>query len=489
MKQLYKILYGMAVCLSVLAAGSCSKETVYIYPETGISRLTVSPRNVDMGYADEVVFTVAVRPGNTEYVWESSDPSVAYVDENDRIVPVGTGTVTFTCSAGEYRQTVEVVVRPSVVVSRDYIYIDKGQSSAMDFVQVLPEGTAYTVTSADENVVSVPEASKLGFSAVGAGVAEVTVEIGSGADEPISGSFTVAVADAANVISASASDEYFYDGATLGHPVYGISALALSSTGVTYADGGQWSGTGTGVFLKLYNPDRGNGFAAVPAGKYTAGESVNNFFAANSYIIDVESGTKTAISAGEIEISDNAVTGYVTAGSDVYKVNCSGARTGKKHSYAYDRRSFSYTAADFTLTNTVTIDHNGTVFYGGVTNVWRWKMTLPDSEYLQLVFCTVDTDNPLGTYPVSGAFFAPGTCVGMGWGTTSMLRENGTDYQISAGEVVVDNYVYASPASVGFHGEFSGSVSDAISEIGESRTIPFSVAVDIESLSFTLNEY
>lgn len=488
MKHLNKILFGTVVCVSALAAVSCSTETEFIYPEQGISRLTVSPRSVEMGFADEVSFTVAVRPGDTKYVWESSDASVAYVDENDRIVPVGTGAVTFTCSAGDFVQTVEAVIRPSVVLSRDYVYIEAGQSSAMDFVKVLPEGTACKVTSSSAEVVSVPDDAKLGFEAVAAGIAEVTVTAGE--DSPVTGKFTVAVAGTDKVITAAAADEYFYGGAVLGHPVYGVSALALKASGVEYADGGEWSGAGTGLFLKLYNPSRGTEYAAAPAGKYTAGESEYSFYTDNSYIIDAETGTKTNISEGELEISDNGVSGYITAGSDIYKVSYSGTRTGKTHAYTYDNISLNYTAADFTGSNALYIDHNGTVFYGGVTNVWRWRLFLPGTNhYVQLVFRTEDTDDPEGVFPVVTAWFSPGTCVGCGWGVTSLLQDGSNISYASAGSMAVEAYTKdTSTVTASIKGKLSGTCSDAISEVGESRTIPFEVNLDVEALSFALTE-
>lgn len=488
MKHLNKILFGTVVCVSVLAAVSCSTETEFIYPEQGISRLTVSPRSVEMGFADEVSFTVAVRPGDTKYVWESSDASVAYVDENDRIVPVGTGAVTFTCSAGDFVQTVEAVIRPSVVVSRDYVYIDAGQSSSMDFVKVLPEGTAFMVTSADEEVVSVPDDAKLGFDAVAAGVAEVTVTAGE--ENPVTGKFTVAVAGTDKVITATAADEYFYGGAVLGHPVYGVSALALKASGVEYADGGEWSGAGTGLFLKLYNPSRGTEYAAVPAGKYTAGESEYSFYTDNSYIIDAETGTKTNITEGELEISDNGVSGYITAGSDIYKVEYTGARTGKEHVYTYDSVTYDYTGADFTTDSYLCIDHNGTVYYGGITNVWVWYLKLSGDDYLQLVFRTEDTDDPQGTFPVVDSYFSPATCVAMGWGTSTKIKVGGVESYISSGTVSVLNYVYdATYPKADLKGTFYGTCADSIVEIGESRNIPFTVNLNAEAYSPYLYEY
>lgn len=488
MKHLNKILFGTVVCVSVLAAVSCSTETEFIYPEQGISRLTVSPRSVEMGFADEVSFTVAVRPGDTEYVWESSDASVAYVDENDRIVPVGTGAVTFTCSAGDFVQTVEAVIRPSVVVSRDYVYIDAGQSSSMDFVKVLPEGTACKVTSADEGVVSVPDDAKLGFEAVAAGIAEVTVTAGE--ENPVTGKFTVAVAGTDKVITAAAADEYFYGGAVLGHPVYGVSALALKASGVEYADGGEWSGAGTGLFLKLYNPSRGTEYAAAPAGKYTAGESEYSFYTDNSYIIDAETGTKTNITEGELEISDNGVSGYITAGSDIYKVEYTGARTGREHVYTYDSVTYDYTGADFTTSSYLCIDHNGTVYYGGITNVWVWYLALSGDDYLQLVFRTEDTDDPQGTFPVVDSYFSPATCVAMGWGTSTKIKVGGVESYISSGTVSVLNYVYdATYPKADLKGTFYGTCADSIVEIGESRNIPFTVNLNAEAYSPYLYEY
>lgn len=488
MKRLYRILCGIAVCASSIATSSCSKETVYIYPETGITRLTVSPVSVDMGYADEVSFTVAVRPGDTDYVWETSDPSVAYVDENDHIVPVGIGTVEFTCSAGYYSQTITAVIRSSVVMDTDYMYIDQGQQSMMDFVQILPENVSYTVESADETIVSIPDESRLGFSAVGSGVTTVTVTT----EDEISRTLTVAVANTDNVITGSAANEYFYDGATLGHPGYGISALALSPSGAEYTDGDTWSGEGTGLFLKLYNPSNGSDYTAISSGTYTQGTGENSFYTDNSYVIDVTSGERTYLTAGELGISDNGVTGYVTAGTSVYKVSYSGSISGRKHVYAYSELNYSFTEEDFSDPGTLYIDHDGTVFYGGYGNAWMWQMSMSngsDSDYLQIIICSLDTNDPTGTFPVSDGFFVKGTCVGMGWGWTTSFSYEGISGNISNGELTIDNYTYANPASNGFHGTLGGSCSDSIPEIGESRTIPFTLNIDIESLSFTKKEY
>lgn len=53
--------------------------------------------------------TFQVSGGNGTYQWSSADPSVATVDANGRVVAVGTGTTTITCTSGD--QTQECVVR------------------------------------------------------------------------------------------------------------------------------------------------------------------------------------------------------------------------------------------------------------------------------------------------------------------------------------------------------------------------------------------
>lgn len=489
MKSINKILYAAAMSATLLIAGACSEEIRYIYPEPEVSRFTVSPLHVDMGFGEDVAYTVAVRPGNTSYVWESSDPDIAYVDENDHIVSVGTGTVTFTCSAGELNKTVTATIHPSLSISKEYLYIKSGETSAMEFVRVLPESADFTVTTDNAGVVSIADAKALGFTAGDSGVASVSIAVADGEDT-ISGSFTVAVVGGDNVINAVSAAEYFYDAETLNHPVYGISALALTPAGAQYADGGQWSGTGLGLFLKVYNPERGTEAAALPAGTYTAGESANNFFANGSYIIDVQTGDRTSLTAGELALTADGLSGYVTAGGAVYEVKFSGTRKVALHEYPYSELSFSYTAEDFTYGNTLTIDHNGTVFYGGVTNVWVWRLRFSDTHYVQLVFRTEDTNNPMYDFPVVNSYFSPSTCIAMGWGWTTLLR-NGSLYYYAdgGGTITVDNYVYANPASAGFHGSFGGMCTDSIEEIGESRSIAFSVALDVESLEFEVAEY
>ena len=93
MKHINQILSAFAVITTSVLVSCSDTTTVYVEPDLGVTRLTVSPLSVTMGYADEVEFLVGVRPVSTEVKWESSDPSIAYVDENNMIVPLTVGSV------------------------------------------------------------------------------------------------------------------------------------------------------------------------------------------------------------------------------------------------------------------------------------------------------------------------------------------------------------------------------------------------------------
>ncbi len=485
MKRIHKVLFGLLVMASALAVGSCSSdtETIYIEPEMGIGKFDVSPLSVSMGYADDVSLIVSVRPGNTQYTWTSSDPSIAYVDENNKIIPQGIGEVALTCSAGVYSQTIPVQIHSSIVLERNYLYLDLNAESAIEEVKILPEGIGFTLSSADEAVVKVPSATEQKVVAVGSGETTLSIETADG----ITAQIPVGVASGEKITPSSAV-AYFYNGTRLRHVGYGISAFALTPSSASYTDGGNWSGTGKALFLKVYNASQAD-FAEIPNGEYTQGQEKNNFFPRDSYVIDVESGTKSAITAGQLSITDEGVQGYVTAGSTIYKVEYTGSRTEAVHTWPYDQLIYNYTAADFGSCS-VTADHSGTIFYGGYGNAWNWKLGLNGGGTLQLVIVSKVHDNPNGTYKASPEFFVNNTLVCMGWGTTSQYK----GANITSGEVTVKdcNYDYNAGAS-SVVASLSGVVSyvgtDPVTEINESQSMETIINLDIQDLTLKLYDY
>lgn len=487
MKNMYKIGLSALIGVVALSFGACNDndEVIYRDSETDgpvVTRLNVSPRKVTMGFVDEQEFVVAVRPVSSKITWESSNPEIAYVDENNKIVPLGCGEVEFTAKAGEMTDKVTVTIHSSIVVDA-YAFMEGGETSAVPTLQIFPEGTPYTVTSSDSDIVSV---SGEQITAASAGVATLNIETDDGQEQDI----TIGVADAAHTVTATKAAAYSYKGDVLGHAAYDISALTLTPASATYADGGQWGGSGSGLFLKLY---RSASQASIPDGSYTPGTSEFNYFTGGrSYVIDVETGAKENVSYGDVEISADGVSAKLITGTHAWIFNFSGTRTETPHYYASESATYDYTNADFQATGTVEIDHNGTKFYGGYGNGWKFQLKFPNGKYIQIVLWSKQVNSIAAEYPLDDGFCTKGTIGIMGWGVTSMWNLNGnayfkggTSFQTPGFERTTEGgYKYV---TLGFKGAFTHDGSESVAEIGETRKVPVTVNLDVTDYKFRVS--
>lgn len=484
MKNMNKIWLSAIFGVVALSFGACNDkdEVIYRDSESGgpvVTRLNVSPRSVTMGFVEEKEFTVAVRPVASEITWESSDPAIAYVDENNKIVPVGCGEVEFTAKAGGLTDKVTVTIHSSIVADV-YAFMEGGQTSAVPTLQVFPEGTLYTVTSSNNEVVSVSDQQ---ITAVSAGVSTLSIETEDGQEQSI----TIGVADAAHTITATKAVAFSYKGDVLGHPAYDISALTLTPASATYADGGKWSGSGSGLFLKLY---RDALQSSIPDGTYTPGTSEFNYYTDGlSYVIDVESGTKENISYGDVEITADGVSAKLIAGSHAWIFNFSGTRTETPHSYETESVTYNYTNADFKETGSVAIDHKGQYFYGGYGNGWQFQLPFSLSGYIQIMLWSKTVNSIATEYPLDGGFCTQGTIGIMGWGVTSKINRNGDSFFSGGTTFQTPGFERTTEGStkyvmLGFNGAFTYKASESIAEIGESRTVPTTINLDVTNFKF-----
>lgn len=483
MKSLNKIWLSTLFGIAALSFGACNDDSEVIYrdsetDDTVVTRLNVSPRSVTMGFAEEREFTVAVRPVAAQITWESSDPSIAYVDENNKIVPVGRGEVEITAKAGALTDKVSLKIHSSIV-SEACTFMNSGETSAVPTLQVLPEGTPYTITSSNEEAVSVAGNQ---VKAVSAGISMLNIKTDDGQEANI----PIGIVDDAHTVTAAKAEAYSYKGDVLGHAPYDISALTLAPVGASYADGGTWSGTGSGLFLKLY---RNAAQASIPDGTYTAGTSVFNFFTeGKSYVIDAATGTKEEISYGKVEIAADGVSAKVITGSHAWSFNFSGTRTETPHHYEYESLTDSYTNADFP-NGTVDIDHKGEYFYGGVGNAWRFRLRFADNTYIQIHIWARKVNEVAAEYPVDGGWCSPGTIGAMGYGYTSLWNHYGNAYFKSGGTLQTPGFARTTEGdtkyvTLGFKGALTYSASESVAEIGESRSVPGTVNLDVTDYKF-----
>lgn len=489
MKNMNKIGLSAIFGVVALSLGACNDNDEIIYRDSEsdspvVTRLNVSPRNVTMGFVDEQEFLVSVRPAVTEITWESSDPEIAYVDENNKIVPVGCGEVEFTAKAGELTAKATVTIHSSVIADA-YAFMEMGggQASTVPTLQVLPEGTPYTVTSSNEDVISVSDQQ---ITAISAGVSTLSIETDDGQEHSI----TIGVTDEAHSVTATKAVAFSYKGDVLGHPAYDISALTLAPASATYADGGVWSGTGSGLFLKLY---RNAAQSSIPDGTYTPGTSEFNYYTnGRSYVIDAETGTKENISFGDVEISADGVSAKLIAGSHAWTFNFTGTRTESPHYYETESVTYNYTNADFKATGTVAIDHKGQYFYGGYGNGWQFQLPFLDSGNIQIMLWSKTVNSIAAEYPLDKGFCTQGTIGIMGWGTTSKITRNGSFFFTGGTPFQTPGFERTTEGStkyvtLGFKGTFSYNSSSPVTEIGETRNIPTNINLDVTNYKFRVS--
>lgn len=481
MKLANKILYGLAMCAAALTFGACSKtETVYIYPEQGVTRLTVYPYNVNIGYAEDVELDVTVRPADAEYEWISADPSVAVVEEN-HIIPKGVGSTVLTAKAGNKTFDVEVNIHSSIV--GDFFFLQNGQTAKMGTVQVLPEGTAFEVSNQSENLMTVT--GDLTVTALEAGVGRVTITT----EDEQTKTVTVGITDG-GAVTLSHGVEYLYDGGDLGHGAYGYSVLVFGSADAVYEGDAKWSGAGTGLAYNLYR----DGFDEAAAdGSYTVGTGDHNFFnrSTSSYVIDVASGTKEAIISGELLIEGNNVTANVITDSHAYIFKYSGSRPATKRSLQTDYT----TVIDDDFCNgggsKMFVDTGGTVFYGGYTYCWQLRLANNATNYLQLFMWGHIVLH--GDYTLLGSWGGRGTVwTGVStttWGTR--FQEGSTSYTIAnLGGFSITNWVEGDGVNtMDVKGTIYGAnnYSYTIPEIGETNSIPHTIEIDVKNLAVNVS--
>ncbi len=446
MKSILKT--GWTALTVLLLCGACddSDGTVNYYgPDAGVTRLDVSPRVVEMTFSEEREFTVAVRPGNTQLTWESSDPSIAYVDENNKVVPVKSGVVDITCKAGDKTDEVHLIVHPEIDVP-SFVVKEKGFSGEMPGISVLPEGTEYTITSSNEEAVKVTGHA---ITAAKNGISTLTVQSTA---TGYSKQFTMGVSDDEHTIAAKTASAYTYESTDLGKS-YDVVALALATDGTTYADGGNWSGTGKGLFLKLFRESDADG---LPAGIYSSGSAYAPLTFQTgglSYVVDAATEAKDSIVSGTVTVENNAIHATLIMQSLVYIFDFSGTVPMSAHTYqsrVYGPSSFQITT-NSSYRAQVYIDRNGSGsnIINGCPNGWRFTFYLDQQNSLgqcNVVLFSQDPDSPNGEYTVSDEKGKLGTVSNAGSSSNgySYLKKvswMSTD-RINGGSLTVSDFEY-----------------------------------------------
>ena len=150
--------------------------------QTGVSSITIDPESITMKVGEERQIHATVEPEDAtdrSLTWESSDTSVATVNEYGLVtgIKAGTTVITITASNGERRQCSVTVLVPAEGIELNYynITVRKGAIFYLS-AKVLPEGAydkAVTFSSSDEDLVYVENDGTVTARMVG--TAEITV--------------------------------------------------------------------------------------------------------------------------------------------------------------------------------------------------------------------------------------------------------------------------------------------------------------------------
>lgn len=396
--------------MAALVAASCKTETVYVYPDPNsiVSRLNVYPMNVSgMGFIDDVQLNVTIRPSTAKYTWVSSDPTIAYVDKNDKIVPLKTGYVEFTVSAGDFSQTVKANIHSSIVGEAFFMENNGEPVSMATAVKVLPEDTPVIVRSKDNNIVYANPYEPMMLQPVSPGSTTVTVTT---LTDNISKDITVGVVAPANVVTATNATAYKYPGRLFGTN-YDMEVMALTEAGRTYVEGGTWEGAARGLALKLAHDSKAQ---TLPNGTYTKGTGEGHFFveSSTSYVINAQGG-REPVTGGILELTDNGAKASVTTANNVYIFNFNGKREEKERTFEFETIRYYPVTNDNVSYVSVQIDHRGETgypgcFYGGYREGYKFTFTINNKNSVFLFYSKNETDCE-GSYQNDLGFCAPGS--------------------------------------------------------------------------------
>ena len=491
MKAIIKI--ACAAAFAALAATSCKTETVYVYPDTNkfVSRLNVYPRTVNMSFVDDYTLNVTIRPSTASYKWESSDPSVAYVDKNDKIVALKTGNIELTVSAGDFTQTIPVRISSAIVGSSYFIESGKTESMSPE-IQVLPEGTPFTVISNNMSRIFVNPTKPMEITAMqNPGSASVTITTFDGVQKTID----IGVVDPANVVTVENSKTYHIPGGyfDLG---YDMQLLTMAQSGRTYNVGGTWTGSGRGIALKL---GQSNKFDTLPEGEYNKGTSEGCLFADNhsSYVINA-AGSKEYVTGGKVIVSRDGVKASVTTASNVYIFNFSGRTVEEQYPFAWGSVRTETITNDMVRSVSARIDRYASIFWGDVYGLWEMTFNINGTNS-KLLFSPEDADTapagnfyPSGNYYGKGLIIIDGRAISNGW-TRIMFPFSGAAAAKSPDKEdltwTISNCNYTT--SKYFTADYSGQIgwtgdTEYVSEVNLSRSYDVVITFQLKSMGCTI---
>ena len=190
---------GTAVVYCESTDGSDIRARYNLTVIQGVTKIALSPDRTGLLMGETARVEAAVSPKNAadpSLVWKTDDPSVAVVDQNGVVTPVGAGVVTVTASARNgvsASVTLRVFLHgapESVSIGEGTVYLNVGEQTSFA-ASVLPEDAEKTVDwiSSNSKIVSVDEDGRVTANSYGS----ATISAVSAVDASVSASRSVVV--------------------------------------------------------------------------------------------------------------------------------------------------------------------------------------------------------------------------------------------------------------------------------------------------------
>ena len=185
--KIHGVSAGTAVIKVTTADGRYTAECEVVVedPVTGIA---LNKAEAKMNVGQSMQLTASIAPStaaNQKVIWDSSDLTVAEVDQNGNVKAIGKGTAVIraTSDDGGYKAECTVTVQQqvlSVSLNKETLSMYRGDSSRL--TALVSPGNAdnrnVTWTTSNSNIVTVDENGMI--NAVGAGTAQITVRTNDG---------------------------------------------------------------------------------------------------------------------------------------------------------------------------------------------------------------------------------------------------------------------------------------------------------------------
>lgn len=152
-----------------------------LYPPVYVTSLSVSPTTLsfaELNTSQQLTATVLPVDATESVTWESTDTSVATVNETGLVTSVGYGSCYIECQAGSYSQSIGIVVAQATLTSISAVYTQSGTVYNTDSLDSLKSDLVVTATWSNSTTSVLTDSDYVLSGALSVGTSTITVSYG-----------------------------------------------------------------------------------------------------------------------------------------------------------------------------------------------------------------------------------------------------------------------------------------------------------------------